>query len=65
MVIAYVKLLGGLIRWLIKRCKTSLRDEVEGNFEGTWGGTYSAENYIIGITTVVFILIIVVVTINW
>lgn len=65
MVIAYAKLLGGFIRWLIKRCKTSLRDEIEGNFEGTWGSTYSTENYIIGISTVIIILVIVAIFINW
>ena len=59
MVIAYAKLLGGLIRWLIKGCKTSLRDEIEGNFEGSWGGTYSTENYIIGLGTVIIILLVV------
>jgi hypothetical protein len=65
MVIAYAKLLGGLIRWLIKRCKTRLSDEIEGNFEGSWGGTYSTENYLIGMSTIIFILIIVVILIWW
>ena len=59
------KLLGAFIRWLIKGCKTSLRDEIEGNFEGTWGGSYSTENYIIGISTVIIILVIVAIFINW
>lgn len=59
------KLLGGLIRWLIKGCKTRLRDEIDGNFEGTWGGTYSTENYIIGVSTVIIILIIVIIVIKW
>lgn len=63
MAITYAKLLGGLIRWIIKGCKTKLRDEIEGNFEGTWGGTYSIENYIIGVSTVILILIIVVIII--
>ncbi len=50
------KLIGGFIRWLLKGCKTSLRDEVEGNLDGTWGGSYDVENYIIGLVTVVIIL---------
>jgi hypothetical protein len=49
-------LIGGFIRWLLKGCKTSLRDEIEGNLDATWGGTYDTENYIIGIITVVIIL---------
>lgn len=51
--------IGGFIRWLCKGCKTSLKDEVEGNLEATWGGTYDTENYIIGfITTFLFLGII-------
>ncbi len=63
MAIAYAILLGGLVRWLLKRCKTKLRDEIEGNFEGTWGGSYCTENYIIGVSTVFFILAVVVILI--
>lgn len=48
--------LGGFVRWLLKGCKTELRDEVEGNLDATWGGTYDTENYIIGIITVAVIL---------
>jgi hypothetical protein len=33
-----------------------LQDEVEGNLDATWGGTYDTENYIIGIITTVIIL---------
>ena len=29
--------IGGFIRWLLKGCKTSLKDEVEGNLDATWG----------------------------
>jgi hypothetical protein len=56
MAIEFAKLIGGFIRWLLKGCKTSLRDETEGNLDATWGGTYDTENYIIGIITVVIIL---------
>ncbi|MBP1616063.1 MAG: hypothetical protein H6Q13_3511 [Bacteroidetes bacterium] len=60
MSIEIAKLIGGFIRWLLKGCKTSLQDEVEGNFDATWGGTYDTENYIIGVVTVVIILGIVI-----
>jgi len=52
--------IGGFIRWLLKGCKTSLQDEIEGNFDAVWGGTYDTENYIIGVATVVIILGVVV-----
>jgi hypothetical protein len=55
MSIEFAKLIGGFMRWLLKGCKTSLRDETEGNLDATWGGTYDTENYIIGIITVVII----------
>ena len=44
--------IGGFIRWLLKGCKTRLRDE-------TWLGD-GLVNYIIGIVTVVIILGIVI-----
>jgi len=50
------RLLGGFVRWLLKGCKTSLKDEVEGNLDATWGGTYDTENYIIGLITSVIII---------
>jgi hypothetical protein len=60
MAIAFAKLIGGFVHWLLHRCKTSLRDEIRGNLDATWGGTYDTENYIIGVVTVVIILGIVV-----
>jgi hypothetical protein len=54
------KWIGGFIRWLLKGCKTSLRDEVEGNLDATWGGSYDFENYIIGVITSVIIIGLVV-----
>jgi len=50
------KWIGGFIRWLLKGCKTSLRDEVEGNLDATWGGSYDFENYIIGLITSILII---------
>lgn len=52
--------IGGFIRWILKGCKTSLRDEVEGNLDAKWGGTYDTENYVIGIITVVIILAVII-----
>lgn len=60
MAIEFAKLIGGFIHWMIHGCKTSLQDEVEGNLDATWGGTYDTENYIIGVVAVVIILGIVV-----
>ncbi|GET22365.1 hypothetical protein CLV93_112100 [Prolixibacter denitrificans] len=51
--------LGGFIRWLLKGCRTSLQDEIGGNLDATWGGTYDTENYVIGLGTIVIILGIV------
>ncbi|MDB4584315.1 hypothetical protein N9164_14275 [Draconibacterium sp.] len=60
MAIEFAKLIGGFIHWLLKRCKTNLRDEIEGNLDATWGRTYDAENYIIGVVTVVVILVLII-----
>lgn len=50
------QLLGGFIRWLLKGCKTKLRDEIEGNLDSRWGVTYDFENYVIGLITVIIII---------
>jgi len=49
-------LIGGVVRWLFKGCKTKLGDEVNGRLDATWGGTYDTENYIIGLITSVIII---------
>ena len=51
--------IGGVVRWLLKGCKTNFKDEVEGNLEGSWGGTYDFENFIIGVIAVIVILAII------
>lgn len=56
MAIAIAKFIGGFIHWFLHGCKTSLRDEMEGNLDANWGGTYDTENYIIGVVTVIIIL---------
>ena len=48
--------LGGLLRWLVKGCKTNLKDELEGNLDPSWGGTYDFENFIIGVVFVAIVL---------
>ncbi|HKM11919.1 MAG TPA: hypothetical protein PL115_01770 [Bacteroidales bacterium] len=58
------KELGAFVRWLFKGCKTKLRDEIEGNFEATWGVTYDMENYIIGNVTVLVMILIAVIVFN-
>jgi len=40
---------GAFIRWCLKGFKTSFKDEIKGNLEASWGGTYDFENLIIGI----------------
>jgi hypothetical protein len=59
MAISYAKLLGAFVRWLLKGCKTSLRKEINGEYEATWGSSYNLENYIIGIASVFVMLFIV------
>ena len=56
MKLIFAKLLGGFIHWLIHYCKTSLQDEIEGNLDATWGGSYDFENYIIGLVTSVILI---------
>lgn len=51
--------IGGFVRWLYKGCKTSLRDELEGNLDATWGGSYDTENYVLGVATVVVLLVFI------
>jgi len=48
--------IGGFIRWILKGCRTKLKDEIEGNLDATWGGSYDFENYIIGLITTSIIL---------
>jgi len=56
--IATTMFIGAFIRWLFKGCNTKLKDEIEGNFKGTWGKSYDFENYIIGIVTGIVITVI-------
>ena len=56
MSIEYAKLLGAFIRWLFKGCKTSWKDETEGNLDPTWGSSYDMENYIIGVITAIVVI---------
>ena len=57
--------IGGFVRWLFKGCKTNLRDELEGNLDAKWGGTYEIENYVIGIITTVIILGVIIWLFFW
>lgn len=48
--------IGGFVRWLLKGCKTCLKDEVEGNLRPAVLDSYSTENYIIGLITAAIII---------
>ncbi|MDD2797396.1 MAG: hypothetical protein PHV20_02260 [Bacteroidales bacterium] len=50
------KLLGAFVRWILKGCKTDFKNEIEGNFDAKWGGTYEFENFIVGAVTSTIIL---------
>jgi hypothetical protein len=55
----WAEFIGAIIRWLLKGCKTSLRDEIGGNFERSWGPSYDVENLIIGIVSVDILLVLI------
>ncbi len=44
--------IGAMIRWLVKGCKTNLKDELAGRLDPRWGGSYDLENFIIGVISV-------------
>ena len=48
--------IGGFIRWLLKGCRTCLKDEVEGNLSPVVLDSYSSENCIIGLITAAIII---------
>ena len=52
----WAEFIGGLVRWLFKGCGTKLKDEIEGNFNATWGASSDLENFIIGIVTVIVLI---------
>lgn len=56
--IASAKFLGGFVRWLLKGCRTKLKDEIEGNLEPKWLKSYDTENYIIGLITSIIMIVI-------
>ena len=51
--------IGGFVRWLLKGFKTSLKDEMHGRLEPSWGASYDFENYIIGLASVTGLLFFV------
>ncbi|MCK9400689.1 MAG: hypothetical protein M0Q51_11945 [Bacteroidales bacterium] len=48
--------IGGIVRWILKGCKTNLKDELSGRLNPTWGGSYDLENFIVGIIFTAIIL---------
>jgi len=55
----WAEFIGAIVRWIIKGFKTSLRDELDGNLENTWGASYDTENMIIGYISIIVLLGIV------
>jgi|WetSurMetagenome_2_1015567.scaffolds.fasta_scaffold220907_1 hypothetical protein len=54
--------IGAFLRWIFKRCKTKLKDEIEGNFNPTFAWSYEFENLVIGIIfTILFLGLIIIV----
>jgi hypothetical protein len=53
--------IGAFLRWLSKGCKTKLKDEIEGNFNPTFAGSYEFENLVLGIIfTIIFLGVIII-----
>ena len=48
--------IGAFFRWLLKGCKTKLRDELQGIGEPTWGPSIDFENYVIGLLVDIVII---------
>jgi hypothetical protein len=55
--------IGGVVRWLLKGCRTNYRDEIEGVLEPRILNSYEMENFIIGFITVAIIIILIVILI--
>jgi len=54
------KEIGAFLRWLFKGCKTKLKDEIEGNFQGAFLRDYDIENMIIGyLFAIVFVSLVI------
>jgi len=47
--IQIAQLIGAVLRWLYKGCRSSLKEEIHGNYDAKWAGSYELENYIIGV----------------
>ena len=56
MVIYSTIYLGAFVRWLLKGCKTNLRDELNGNLSPKILNSYDTESYIIGLITAVIVI---------
>jgi len=56
----WAEIIGAFLRWLLKGCKTKLKDEIEGNLLPSWGKSYDFENFIIGVAFVAICLSLIV-----
>ena len=54
--IQIAQLIGAVLRWLSKGCKSSLKEEIHGNYDAKWAGSYEIENYIIGVIFAVILI---------
>jgi hypothetical protein len=50
--------LGGFVRWILKGAKTNLKEEIDGSIDSSRKIDYGFENYLIGIATLLFLLLI-------
>jgi hypothetical protein len=48
--------IGAFIRWLLKLCKTKLRDEIKGIFNPVLLDSYTMENFFIGLISVTIVI---------
>jgi hypothetical protein len=61
----FVDTVGPFVHWLLKGCKTKLKDEYKGTLPATWGKSYDMENNIIGIISTLIIIAILVLLVNY
>ena len=50
--------IGGFVRWILKGAKSNLKEEMEGSIDSSRKLDYGFENYLIGIATLLFLLLI-------
>jgi len=56
----WAEFIGAIVRWIFKGFSSSIKDEIEGNYDSSWGGSYEFENFIIGIISIIIVLSIII-----